>query len=153
MDTNETISALRVPLMECDERPWVIIDREWPKNFLRHSWCPQTIVDSIWVLFEFRTLGDRVAWERSLSATLRGWLDRRVIEPALAFGWVVRDENGFDILDLPHTLTCTVRGDGMAPDGSSPLEFKGRRYAIDSVVPGEQSGEWRVTAHLDLQTF
>lgn len=93
--THETISALRVDLYECDERPAEIIAREKPTNATRKAWIPQTIADQIWVLYDFATVADREAWEATLSPKLRGWLDRKLIGNALSYGWQTRDENGF----------------------------------------------------------
>ena len=94
-DIFDTVSALCVDLYECDVLPSAIIDRERPTNYIHYAWIPQTMVDQIWVLYDFRTVADREAWEASLSPKLRGWLNRELIKLAIPYGWHNRDENGF----------------------------------------------------------
>lgn len=94
---HETISALRVPTHECDERPALIVSRERPSGAIRHAWIPQTVYDQIWVLYEFPTEAERLAWEGGLSPLMKGWLNRSLIEYALPYGWENRDAFGFAI--------------------------------------------------------
>lgn len=94
---SETISALRVDLYDCDERPSDILAREAPATATRKAWIPQTMGEQIWVLYDFASVADREAWEATLSPKVRGWLDRDLISSALSYGWFIRDENGFTV--------------------------------------------------------
>lgn len=96
MVNKDLISALRVDIYDCHlERPATIISREKPKNFVQYAWIPQTICDQIWVLYQFETVEERLSWESSLSPLLKKWLDRKLIDYALSYGWQSRDENGW----------------------------------------------------------
>ena len=99
-DDLSKISALRVDLISMPlgaeyRRPAEIIGAEEPKNFTRRAWIPQTMVDQIWVLYEFPSEDERLKWEGSLSPLMKGWLDRGLLSHALGYGWNVRDYNGF----------------------------------------------------------
>ena len=83
----EKISALRVYLYDCEERPSDIINREKPSDIIRSAWIPQTVADQIWILYEFKTEDDRLKWENGLSLQIAKWLDRDLIPRALRFGW------------------------------------------------------------------
>jgi len=93
---HETISALRVDLYDCDDKP----PRDYirpiaPLNAINHAWIPQTIGDQIWVLWEFNTKDEREAFEAGLPVDVSRWIDRTVIPYSLKYGWRVRDTNGF----------------------------------------------------------
>lgn len=94
---HDTISALRIDLYACTGRPSTILRPYEPKEFKNHAWIPQTIGDQIWVLYEFETTEQRVAWEISLPQEIAMYLDRGLIEYALPYGWSVRDPNGFPV--------------------------------------------------------
>ena len=94
----DRIAALRVDLYECVRKP----PRDYlqpvvPTNALRGAWIPQTMGDQIWVLYEFRSEADRMAWETALPADVARWLDRRLLPHALSYGLWTRDENGFPV--------------------------------------------------------
>jgi len=92
---NEKITALRVELLECEEKPSYILSRHKPVGCTNYAWIPQTMGDQIWVLFEFVSESERIAWEATLPGQIAGWLDRGLIKYALEYGWNVRDMNGF----------------------------------------------------------
>lgn len=96
---NENISALRICLddPEIIERPAVTLNKYHPdeKTIISYAWIPQTVCAQIWVLYEFVSVEAKLVWENSLPEQVKGWIDPRVIQYALPYGWYVRNENGF----------------------------------------------------------
>lgn len=93
----DKISALRIRLEDCDAFPREIIKPFKPKSYVCTSWVPQTMGEQIWVLYKFKSVEDRVAWENSLPDNIKKWLDRNLIKWAVPYGWFIRNENGFVI--------------------------------------------------------
>ena len=91
----ENISALRVRLYDCEERPADILRPHLPKEFKRRAWIPQTLGDQIWMMYEFETKEQREVWEKTLPESIAKWIDRDLIQQVLSYGWNVRDMNGF----------------------------------------------------------
>lgn len=92
------IAALRVDLYECTGKP----PRDYlrpvvPEKAVRSAWIPQTMGDQIWVLYEFKSEAERLAWEAALPADVSRWLDRRLLPHAMEYGWQTRDANGFPV--------------------------------------------------------
>lgn len=95
-DDYSTVACLRVDLYDCGDRaPRDILSPIYPDNLKRRAWIPQTLGDQIWVLYDFNSVEERVAWEEKLPDQVRKWLDRNLIPHAVTFGWEVRDFNGF----------------------------------------------------------
>jgi hypothetical protein len=94
---HQTIAALRVRLLALGlhEDAGSIIHENKPEAATRNACIPQTIADQIWVMYEFPTEADRLAWEATLPKRVADWLDRKLIPHAMRFGWSSRDANGF----------------------------------------------------------
>ena len=96
--SHETISALRMCLRACDPKsPSDVIMGHEPNNHIKYAWIPQTLGESVWVMYDFKSKKDREDWENSLPETVSKFLDRDLIKYALEYGWSVRDPNGFVI--------------------------------------------------------
>lgn len=88
------ISALRVDLYDCMDKPLLDYMRPViPVNMTRSAWITQTLGEQIWVLYEFRSEADRIAWEAALPDDVARWLDRTLLPHALDYGWQTRDES------------------------------------------------------------
>ena len=92
---NETISALRIDLHQCDTKPAEILRPYLPKNAIRHAWIPQTLGEQIWAMYEFESKEAREEWESTLPEQISNWLARDLIDNALGYGWHSRNVNGF----------------------------------------------------------
>ena len=98
-DGLDAISAMRVDIYDCiDKPPRDYIRAVVPKNAVRSAWIPQTMGDQIWVLYEFKSKAERVAWEDALPADVSRWLTRSLLPHAMGYGWSTRDENGWPCL-------------------------------------------------------
>jgi hypothetical protein len=88
----EAFSALRVyfpDLWDAGEkrRPDVLLaETVGSAPALCRAWVPQTLGEQIWVVYEFPSEAERVAWEQGLPPLLAKMLDRDLIPRAL--GWV-----------------------------------------------------------------
>lgn len=96
-DDYHCVSLLRIDLFDCRHKtPSAYMREVKPTNFTREAWIPNTMGDSVIVLYEFPNETDRLAWESSLPADVSRWLDRRNIAHWVThFGFSIRDENGF----------------------------------------------------------
>ena|SRR5687767_15681600 len=83
--SHDSVSALRVRLHQCADRPATIVGREKPETALRTAWTYQSSADEIWILYEFANVSDRISWEASLSPKLTSYLSRSIIPRALLF--------------------------------------------------------------------
>ena len=95
---HEKISALRVDLWDCNDESAAAQLKPYAPDtpdFAHLAWIPQTLGDQIWVMFEFFSEEDRIAFEKRLPKHISKWLDRDLIKHALEYGWNVRDMNGF----------------------------------------------------------
>lgn len=96
------ISALRLDVFDPAYYDEFRRKKYWPEFYTKRSWIPQTIGDQVWALFEFRSIEDRLAWEKSLPDSISQWLDRSLIPWAKDFGWTIYDANGWPIDEGTH---------------------------------------------------
>ena len=86
-ECEELISALRIDLYECHEHPSNHLRPYRTEAIIKSSWVSQTIADQVWVLFLFRTIEERLNWEKSLQPPVSQWLNREIIPYGREFGW------------------------------------------------------------------
>ena len=98
-DGLDQIAALRVDLYGWIDKklPRDYLRPVVPKNAVRSAWIPQTMGDQIWVLYDFNSVSDRIAWEATLPAEVSRWLDRSLLPQAMEYGWQTLDSNGFPV--------------------------------------------------------
>lgn len=75
----DLFSALDIKVYDCDKPPIEYLRPYLTTNMVRRAWVPQPIVDAVWVLLEFSSVADRIAWEASLPGDVSRWLSRPVL--------------------------------------------------------------------------
>lgn len=92
---DDHISAMWVDVYQFSDDVREKLRANFPINYVRRAWIPQTMGDGSWSFFGFLCTADRVGWEQSLPKELHSMLNREHMDVIRKYGWGVRDMNGF----------------------------------------------------------